>query len=324
MYLVVTIDTEEDDWGGFDRRSFGVENIKRIPKLQSIFDEFGVVPTYLVSYPVADHSESAKILGGIRRENKCEIGMHCHPWNTPPVEEDRNEFNSMLCNLSEELQHQKLSLLQRKIEQSMEASPRCFRAGRWGYGGNTAVVLQELGFHVDTSVAPRMDWSGFHGPDFSAMTPRPYRFHPPMFSTPHPSGKMIEVPATIDCFGLFAVFYKTLNRLMQRRLPRLLHMEGIFRRLGLMHKIWLSPETADVPAMQRLTRRAMRMKYPVLNLFFHSTALLAGLSPFVKTKEEEDRFLHRVKDYLRWVRTLPVKSAGLTKAAVDVCPSGPP
>lgn len=320
MYLVVTIDTEEDDWGAFDRKSFGIENIKRLPKLQSLFDEFGVIPTYLVDYPVLDQPESAKILNRIRRENKCEIGMHCHPWNTPPLEETPNAFHSMLCNLSEELQKRKLACLHRKLEQTLEVKGVSFRAGRWGFSGETATALHELGLRVDTSVAPRIDWSEVHGPDFTTLSPRPYRFHPPRFTAPHPAGAMIEVPATIDCLGVLAVFSRAVNRLLQRRLARLLHFEGVFRRLGLFQKIWLSPETTDFPMMQSLTRRALRMKYPVLNLFFHSTALLAGLSPFVKNKEEEDRFLNRLRDYLRWVNTLPVKPVALSQAADRVCP----
>lgn len=323
MYLVVTIDTEEDDWGGFDRKSFGVENIKRIPKLQKLFDEHGVTPTYLVTYPVLDHPESAKILGRIHKENKCEIGMHCHPWNTPPIEEAPSAFNSMLCNLPEQLQARKLASLHRKLEQTMGIRPSSFRAGRWGYGGNTALALQELGVHVDSSVAPRMDWSGFYGADFSMMTPRPYRFQPPRFTIPHPGGTMIEVPATIDCLGLLAKYFGTWKGLLQRRLPRLLHLEGFFRRSGLLNKVWLSPETTDVTMMKKLTRRAMRLKYPVLNLFFHSTALLAGLSPFVKTIEEEDRFTRRLGDYLRWVERLPVTVTTLSQAANRSCqPSG--
>jgi len=99
MHLVVTIDTEEDNWGQYSADSFSIENIKKIPALQEMFDEFSVVPTYLVTYPVATNRESVEILKDILQRGKCEIGMHCHPWSTPPFDEERNSFNSMLCNL---------------------------------------------------------------------------------------------------------------------------------------------------------------------------------------------------------------------------------
>jgi len=324
MYFVVTIDTEEDDWGGFDRTAYGVENIKRIPRLQHLFDEFGVTPTYLVTYPLLDHPEAARILDEVQRRCKCEIGMHCHPWNTPPILEERNAFNSMICNLPEELQKRKLERLYRKLKQTLGTKPVCFRAGRWGYGGKAALALEELGCLVDSSVSPWMNWSGVHGPDFSGMTPKPYRFQPPEIRTPRPDGSMIEVPATIDFLRGGAGLCRVMTRFLQRRLPRLLHVEGVFRRLGIFQKVWLSPETADVPEMQALTRRAIRMNYPVVNLFFHSTALLAGLSPFVKNRDEEDRFMNRLKEYLRWVRTQPLTPAVLSKAAVGICAPGPP
>ena len=53
MKLVVTIDTEEDNWGSLRLTHYSFDNIARIPALQEMFDRFNVKPTYLMTYPVA-------------------------------------------------------------------------------------------------------------------------------------------------------------------------------------------------------------------------------------------------------------------------------
>src|SRR5215510_14611103 len=111
MYLTVTIDTEEDNWGEFARDSFTVENISRIPRLHELFMRRGVRPTYLVSYPVVTDPKSVDILGGYRNAGQCEIGTHPHPWNTPPVVDERNQINSYMCNLPAALQNRKIQTL---------------------------------------------------------------------------------------------------------------------------------------------------------------------------------------------------------------------
>ena len=90
MKLIVTIDTEEDNWGEYKPAGHTVENIVRVQGVQQLFDEFSVRPTYLISYPVADDDRAVSILKGILERGGCEIGTHCHPWNTPPFEEEPN------------------------------------------------------------------------------------------------------------------------------------------------------------------------------------------------------------------------------------------
>jgi len=313
MRLAVTIDTEEDNWGDYTNTSYSVENIKRIPSLQSKFDEFNVVPTYLVTYPVATNRASVEILKAIHRQGKCEIGMHCHPWSTPPFDEERTPYNSMLCNLPYELQHRKMSALHDAIEKNFGIRPKSFRAGRWGYNGDTAMVLKELDYRVDTSVTPFIDWSEDHGPDFSQIPPEPYRFKAPKIFESRRDGDLTEIPATIgylqDNFGLC----NSVDRLLSSTLGRMFRLKGLLNRAGLLNKVLLSPEGSDSGQMIRLTQVLMRKKYEVVNMFFHSTSLQAGLSFFVKTNEDEMRFSNRIKEYLTFTSKIGIKSVTLSE-----------
>lgn len=104
MYFTVTIDTEEDNWGEYDRESYSIENIRRIPRLQQIFDDRGVRPTYLITHPVASSRLGVDTLAHLQDEGRCEVGTHPHPWNTPPLEEPRTPRNSYINNLDSDLQ----------------------------------------------------------------------------------------------------------------------------------------------------------------------------------------------------------------------------
>ncbi|TAK08329.1 MAG: WalW protein, partial [Candidatus Manganitrophaceae bacterium] len=62
MKLIITIDTEEDNWGSYRSTGMTLENIKRIPVLQQLFDAYQVKPTYLITHTVATDEASVAIL----------------------------------------------------------------------------------------------------------------------------------------------------------------------------------------------------------------------------------------------------------------------
>ena len=295
MKFVVTIDTEEDNWGDYTSKSPTLENIGLIPELQGSLDEFQVRPTYLVTYAVANHEKSASILRKILDEGKCEIGAHCHPWNTPPFEEPNNKKNTMLCNLPADLQYKKLEVLHKTISKNMGVEPISFRAGRWGYAREVARNLFKLGYKVDTSITPFTDWTAFHGPDFSDTQPRPYRFSPSDSFMPTPDGEMLEVPATIGFlqknFHLANIIHKKLNSNFLKKAK----LNTILFHLGMLNKIAFNPEQTTLPHMVKLLRTFKAKRFNVVNMFFHSPSLLPGLSPFIRTKAESQNLISRIK-----------------------------
>ena len=195
--LYITIDTEEDLWDKYRSNNNPVTNIDQIPKLQEIFNEFGAIPTYLINYPVVTNNHAKQILTQILNDCRCEIGMHCHPWNTPPFEEAINKRNSMMCNLPYDLVCKKLKTLHGKIKDFLGYRPLCFRAGRWGFNSFCAKAIRELGYTIDTSISPLMNWSSHFGPDFSDAIVTSYRFNADDILAENPNGILLEVPPTI-------------------------------------------------------------------------------------------------------------------------------
>lgn len=322
MHIAVTIDTEEDNWGDYSREAYGVDNIKKIPVLQKLFDEYCIKPTYLVTYPVATNQDSVCVLKKVLDGGNCEIGMHCHPWSTPPFEEERNAYNSMLCNLSYDLQQKKLGALHAAIEGNLGVRATSFRAGRWGYSGAVSTAIKNLGYRMDTSITPLTDWSEYHGPDFSRQMPKAYRFNAPEIYRRVDGGELLEIPATIGYLqGNFARC-AAVERALDTKLGRTLRLRGILNRVGLLNKVWLSPEASDARQMIELTKVMIAANCDIINMFLHSTSLQAGLSFIVRTNEDETRFADRMKEYFAFVNEAGLEPITLFEAEDIVQRSG--
>ncbi|MFZ3137482.1 MAG: polysaccharide deacetylase family protein [Thermodesulfovibrionales bacterium] len=312
MKLVITIDTEEDNWGDFSPTDYTLENISRIPILQEIFDKFQVKPTYLLTFPVANDDKSVSILKPILDDGRCEIGTHCHPWNTPPLEEIISDRNSMLCNLPEDLQFRKIKLLHETIVKNFSIKPVSFRSGRWGYNGSVARNLHKLGYKVDTSVISFTNWTREFGPDFSEIDPRAFRFSLDNIYNESNSGALMEVPATVGYLQRNFELSNFLLKLIKRGSIRKLRLVGILNKLNILNKVWLSPENSDSKTMIELTMQMMNNKYKLINMFFHSTSLKAGKSPYVRSENDEVRFTDCIKDFLSFTRDVGIEPVTLS------------
>jgi hypothetical protein len=317
-FLAVSIDTEEDDWGGYTLDSFSVDNIQRIPRLQDLFDKYGVVPTYLVTYPVATDETSIKILGEIAKGGRCEIGTHPHPWNTPPVDEERNERNSFINNLPRELQFRKISTLHETICRNFRITPTSYRSGRWGFNGDVAGNLSRLGYLVDSSIIPYTDWSEYHGPDYTFLSAKPHALSPGSCDCEPNRYPLIEIPPSV---GYLQKDQEACNRLYYRILGsplKHLSMIGLLYRMRLLNREWLSPEKSSGPNMVKLAERMMKNGHQVLNLFFHSSSLLENRSPFVRTGKDAEEFLRRIEMFLAFARDRAIHPIKLSDAGIHI------
>jgi hypothetical protein len=313
--LVITIDTEEDDWSDYSRDDCAVTHTPEIASLQELFDEFGVRPTYLVTYPVVVSEEAATLLDSIQSTGRCEIGSHCHPWNTRPFEEEMNEKNSMLSNLPGELQYKKMLTLDTAIEERFGTKPVSFRCGRWGYNGDVAENLLKLGYRVDTSITAYTDWTMYQGPDFSEIEPRSFRFTADDIYREITDGPLLEVPATVGFLQNDFERSNSILRTIKNTPLKSMRLEGIMYRLNILNKVALSPELAGGREMIRLTKSLIRNEFKVINMFFHSPSLKKGLTPFVSSDDDEQRFFASIREFLAFTKGAGIESITLKEAA---------
>jgi hypothetical protein len=312
--LIVTIDTEEDNWAPYSPTGYTVRNIERLPALQDLFAAYDVRPTYLVTYQVVTHAGAADILDSLVHSEQCEIGAHCHPWSTPPFTEDKVERNSMLCNLPPVLQVAKIRSLHAAILSRLGVSPTSFRSGRWGYSPTVAATLHALGYRVDTSITAYTDWRYCDGPDHSEMSPAPFLFSPEEIYRPHPTGCMLQVPATVGYLQRDFALSNALVNGIRRSSLRHLRLIGALDRMGWVNKVWLSPENSTGTQMMALARRMRDSGYPLVNMFFHSSTLTAGLTPFVRDRQDEVWFLERIREFLAFAQEEGFESITLSEA----------
>ncbi len=318
MKLIITIDTEEDNWNRYSATDNPVTNIERIPALQRLFDEYGVRPTYLVTYPVATNPRSVEILKRILDEGKCEIGMHCHPWNTPPFDEKAviTERDTMLCNLPEAVVHEKMSVLHEAICKNFGIVPVSFRAGRWGFGPAVARSLCRLSYKVDTSITAFTDWTQCDGADYRNIGPRPYRFSSENIFKEVKSGELLQVPASVGFLQTNFNICNNVSKLLDGPFFQRCRTRGLFRRLKILNKTDFSPETSTAQDMIDLAKRMQGLGFEYLNMFFHSNSLMAGLSPFVANREDELIFLKKIEKVVAFSTTAGITSLTLSQIGI--------
>ena len=296
----ITIDTEEDNWSHYSASRNTINNISKIPILQNIFDKYGAIPTYLVNWPVAVDKNASSIFKNLLKKGKCEIGTHCHPWNTPPIPKTINSNSLMLSNLSHDLIYNKISRLHSLTVDRMETHPACFRSGRWAFSSNVAKVINELGYKIDTSISPFIDWSDIKGPNFSQLNNDIYKFSPANIFKKDDNGSILEVPATVGYFQKNVKLCHNFRKIILKSSLRHLKLIGILEKLRILNFRWLSPELSTSRDMIRLTKALIRSGQTFLNFSFHSTSLYPGSSPFVKDELQLQIFLNRIDKFLQF------------------------
>ncbi|MCA9751758.1 MAG: polysaccharide deacetylase family protein [Gemmatimonadetes bacterium] len=304
LTLLVTIDTEGDDEWAFHRRPT-LENIPYLREFEAMVERAGAKSTYFVTQAVATDARSVEVLGEIASRGRSEIGGHCHAWNNPPIDEAREpEKQYFLNELRDDEQHAKLEVLTDALEKSFGARPRTFRAGRFGANAATMRSLARLGYEVDSSVTPGITWrrtpgwpGGEGGPDWIDAPLAPYRMDERDPRVPG-NGPLWQVPVTV---------------VRSRRLPDAAEkMLAGFGPTGLVSRVagkalgnlvWFRPTFHTVEEMLAAARGAIARGAPVLNMMLHSSEVMPGGSPYVKTKDEARAFLGRTEKVLEIVRS---------------------
>jgi hypothetical protein len=292
--LLVAIDTEETfDWSAaFDRNATDTSAIQEIWRVQTVFDEFGIRPTYIVDYPIAAQPDSAGVLKEIAESGRAVIGAHLHAWVNPPFEEPVTTLNSYQGRLDPELERRKLTVLTETIAERMGARPVVHKAGRYGFGPATAGILADLGYAVDLSAASAFDLSGDGGPDYSRFSADPYWFGP--------GHALLGLPTTGAFVGYLAAAGARLHGWAGSRWGRRLHLGGILSRLGAVQRLRLSPEGFTVAENRRLTEWLLGNGVRVLSFTFHSPSVKPGCTPYVRDDRQRQQFVDDCRRYFEY------------------------
>jgi hypothetical protein len=290
--LNVLIDTEEEfDWSaGFHRNANGVTAIRELRLTAEIFERFGVVPTYAITYPVATTPDSIAVIRDLVGSGRGVLGAHLHPWVNPPFEEQLCSRNSFPGNLPRELEANKLAQLGLAIERNFGERTRIYHAGRFGLGPHTPHTLEEQGFEIDFSRMPAYDFSPEEGPDFSRLGALPYWFGE--------RRKLLAVPVTGALVGFAGAGAPALSRLARHPALAWARLTGVLARVGAVDRLRLSPEGFALADLVRLTRWLQARGVRVFTFSFHAPSLKVGCTSYVRTQQQLDEFLDCCRGYL--------------------------
>ena len=278
--FVLTVDTEEEfDWGKpLDRADHSIHSLPRLAKFQRFCESFGVVPIYLVDYPIATSPLAAEILREPIATGRAEIGVQLHPWVSPPHDEEVTEFNSYAGNLPAALEREKFLRLRDAIAENLGVDPLIYRAGRYGVGPNTAAIISEGGIAIDTSVRSRFDYSSTGGANFRDLPVVPYWVD-------HRGGLM-ELPLTTVYWGML----RRQGPWLYPRMWRIPKVRGALSRIAMLERIPLTPEGVTLEEAIRGIDMAVDDGLPLLVFSFHSPSLAPGYTPYVRSEADLDDF----------------------------------
>lgn len=305
-YLVVTLDTEVDKdrrWRVSDPVSFDSVCVG-IPELLSpLFDEFGVVPTYLLSGEVIEDPAAAAVLRSLG--DRAELGTHLHAEFVEP--QRRLYRNNMAGEAADavqfayppEIEEAKLRTLTDLFRSTFGYRPTSFRAGRFALSACTVALLARLGYRVDSSVTPGVSWRLPQGMfDYVEWTSGPsWRATA--------GGDILELPVGIQ------VWNPTVTHLVER-LP--LRLQPVGRALAGAHgrPSWLRPSWATGRDMVDYVERTSDR---LLVLMFHSMEVIPGASPYAATEADVARIIASLRHVFEHCERRGIGFCSLSQAA---------
>lgn len=288
--LIVVIDTEEEfDWNAEpDAKANRVSAMAHIDRVQTIFNEYGIRPCYVIDYPVASQPRGYGLLKQFAEKGQCEIGAHLHPWVNPPQDEVLSRSNMYPGNLPKSLEHEKLRVLSNTIQQNFGQAPIAYKAGRYGFGPNTTEILQDLGFSIDLSVCPPLDARGDGGPDYRRFDAHPFWFG----GTDAP---ILEIPCTGGFIGwgqpVAIPLFEAAQKLRRLRAP------GILARAGAVDRLMLSPEGFTPAEHIKLTNALYKQGVRTFTWSFHSPSVVPGNTSYVQNEAQLKAFLDSFRQF---------------------------
>ena len=322
VVVTASIDTEEDNWVA--SRSVTLRNIAELPRMHRRMSGLGLRMTYFTAYSVVEDPSTAAIMRDLRGDGT-EIGAHLHPWNTPPIDEEWVPRNTMLKNLSGDLQRRKIELLTERITEQVGVRPTAFRAGRFALGPSTVAALADCGYRVDSSVMPGVDWSGTDdGPDFRAAPLSVYRVAASSdVTTPAADGPLVEVPLSIGYNRWPFDRWARVQQWLSAGLVRRSGLGALASRAGLVRKVTMSPEGNRTRDVIQLARLLVQHGQRHVQIIWHSPSIVPGLTPFCVNAAEVEQFYRLVADVVEGLtRFASVTFATVSETARLLDPAG--
>lgn len=275
--FIITVDTEGDNlWTWKPGDIIGTENAKYVDRFQRLCEKYQYIPVYLCNYEMINDDYFCSYVSKKAELGCCEIGMHLHAWNSPPLFELNNIYGGQtyITEYNRQQILEKHLFLRELIRKRTGLVPTSYRSGRWATNEILFSVLDEIGIKVDCSVTPGVSMAHCPGTtvrggnSYVGYLSRPYKL----------TDNLIEVPMTtklIKCFEGGSLKNKIGNFVRGKQ-------------------FWLRPAIHNFDEMRHLINQMEKEDAPYLEFMIHSSELMPGGSPYGKDKDAVERMYQRM------------------------------
>jgi hypothetical protein len=307
IYFAITIDTECDkgpQW--LIQRPLAYRSVLHgIPeRLEPLFRSAGAPATYLLSPEVMEIDACVEVFNDAARHG-AELGTHLHGEFIEPMSDINAAKTAMMQNsYPREVEAEKLRNLTDLFVRKFGYQPTSFRAGRFGIGRHSLPILAELGYTVDSSVAPFTHFRDEGGEvSFYGAPVQPY-FPDRNDFLRRGSMPILEVPVTIGD-TLWSALPSGILRTVPNY-PRLWRMPYKLLKQQL-RPTWLRPTWSSVEKLKSLIEGAVRNagRSPVfLIMMLHNVEVEPACSPYAQTERDVENYLRRMKEVIDHVASI--------------------
>jgi len=281
-YFIITIDTEGDNlWSYKIGQPVTTENARFLPRFQNLCNTYNFKPVYLTNYEMAKDTFFANFANAELKNNNCEIGLHLHAWNNPPLYElvSSGPKNGLpyLIEYPKDIMRGKINVMVNLLKDIFGNDIISHRSGRWAMNQDYFDMLIENNIKTDCSVTPHVSWKsnagfsqGSGGTDYSSSPEKPY-----VVNHSSTSGSILEIPVTVRMLRHFSLH--SLKR------PRSFINEvkyAIFKK-----PVWLRPNGHNLKDMLSLINNIKNSDSDYLMFMIHSSELMPGGSPTFSSYE---------------------------------------
>lgn len=283
-YFIITVDTEGDNlWEYKHGKAITTENANYIQPFQTLCERYNFKPVYLTNFEMAQDDNYVKKANCWLEKDTCEIGIHLHAWNNPPMYNLEGSYsgNPYLIEYPKEIMRAKFKIIYELLEERFGIKPVSHRAGRWAMDDRYFSILEDFNVLVDCSHTPGVSWKSekgvtMCGSDYTNISKYPSKV-----------GKVLEVPIPV----------------IKTRLPAFGNLKHRLRSLLIGNAIYLRPASVSLTEMKYYIDYIENIpEYDYVEFMIHSSELMPGGSPYFKTIDSVNAFYQIVEQLFQYAR----------------------
>lgn len=282
--FIITVDTEGDNlWYYRKGDPITTRNTKYIPRFQELCEKYGFKPVYLTNYEMLCDDEYVKYVSVKEQLGLCEVGLHLHAWNNPPLYELDAKYkgNPYLIEYPDDIMKAKFDYLYNLFCEKIGHAPTSHRAGRWAMDERYFKLLEEYDIKVDCSVTPHINWSHAVGETIGGTN------YTDAQEVAHMIGNVMEVPLTV------IPSRRLLSNTIRCNIKTIL--KGSL--------LQLRPATCSLREMKYVVVRCKKnTQIDYLEFMLHSSELMPGGSPYFKSEEAISQMYRDIEALFKYIK----------------------